>query len=258
MSNPRAIELFAQVYDLAPANDPSAALKLGEGAFAAMSARPANPHDAETCRLLSLAALHPKIDDSVVADRWRVRATARFALVDWPEGVAATFMSQAFVVLARLNRGYPHGRTLDVIQGSTEPLLMLDELVPFTVRPGSRVSVSERSPSPQLIERFLHEKRGFFELLLKRFDDARSSYDHAAIAARGSARGEIKVGAGRALVDYVAAHATDFDRAPAVAQTAELLAAAERLGEHDLVAQATDNLAEMRNDGTRLVPYELL
>lgn len=251
-------ELFAKVFALAPANDAAAALELADREWPGVHTRAANAADAETCRLAMLSCLDPGIADHGRAATWRARALARFALIGWREGVASILMAGAFTALAQANRDYADGKTLDVVVGSDEALLVLDELEPFTVEPGSGITVGTRSPTPQLVRRFLYEKRGFLLLLAGRYADARASYAEAAGAAATSPRGSIKVRAGLALVDYRAALDGDGDPADALARTEAVATDARELGEADLVRDAEHNAAVMRAGGTDLVAYEIL
>ena len=66
-----AAELFEVVADAAPAD----ALNVGHANWSSISGRDANAHDAETCRLLSLAAIVASPDE---AETWRVRALVRY------------------------------------------------------------------------------------------------------------------------------------------------------------------------------------
>ena len=223
-----------------------------------MRQRVANPHDAETCRLLALCALELEERDIAQAEVWQVRALARFALLQWTEGVAAVFMGRAFSVLARDNSDYPKGVFLDAINGSLNALSVIDELEPFAKAPGSGVSVGTRSPSPALIERFLYEKRGFLLMLLKRFDEARESYKQAAEVAVGNARGELKVRAGAALVDYLDAVNTDNDATKATGETIKVLELAREAGETDIERTAAHNVEVMLAAAKNLLAYEIL
>lgn len=251
-----AEELWRAVYDAD--QEPAHALALAEEQWPAMHARPATPHDAETCRLLSLAALKLEEVNLVLAERWRTRALARFALLGWKEGVAAVFMGRAFVALAQANDDYPDGLTLDRITGSTESLEVMRELVPFAAGPASDFEVGDRSPSPKLIERFLHEKSGFFEMLLGRYEEARASYERAAQAAVGSIRGEIRVRAGLAMVDYLQDLHDGGDGAAGMASTAEVADAARNAAQHDVARAARHNVEVMKRVGRDLQAYEIL
>lgn len=251
-------QLFEAVSDVAPSRDPLGALELGASKWSAMRVREPNAYDAETCRLLYLCALELEKQDIPKAEVWRVRALARFTLLGWTEGVAAIFMGRAFSVLALENSEYVNGATLDVVHGSLNALAIIDELEPFAQAPGSGISVGKRSPSPALIKRFLHEKRGFLLLLLKRYEEARASYSRAAEAALGSSRGELKVRAGAALVEYLDALASGSDVTTPTNATAEVHARARDSGEIDIERTAMQNVQVMRNLATNLRAYEIL
>ena len=152
-------EIYGQLADLAPSGDPAAALRLGAAHWAEMSARDPNAHDAESCRLLSLAAIEQNPPDFVTAEVWRTRALARFALVGWHEGVAAALMGRAFSELGRANDDYAAGATLDVIRGSEAALYILNEHELFIrVAPSGSASV----PGPLRASGAVPRRRAFF------------------------------------------------------------------------------------------------
>lgn len=248
-----AVELYVQIADLAPSADPVAALSVGNAHWAEMAARDPNPHDAESCRLLSLAAIEQDPPDLEVAELWRMRALARFTLTGWHEGVAAVVMGRAFGTLSRVNDDYIKGSTLDVIIGSQVALDLFDELSLFLDAEPSGISVGPRSPNQGVLARFLHEKRGFLLLTLGRLAEARESYSQAAAVCKGNPRGEVKVRLGSALVDYL-----DGSAEAARDETRAALTVARELGEIDLVEKGERNLAVMERGGRDLSPYEIL
>lgn len=250
-----AEELFALLFELAPNVDPDAALALGEVQWPAMASRTPCPHDAESCRLLSLAALELNPPDFLAADLWRTRALTRFALSGWHEGMAAVLMGRALTALSKANEDYPNGKTLDVIQGCRPALAFLDELEYFIRASPSGISVGPRSPDQALLARFLHEKRGFLLLALGDLDAAKQSYKEASAAAVGNPRGSVKVRLGHALVDYVSGA-----RSEALADTRAALADAKQLGPAgiDLVEWGEANVTVMERNGVELRPYEIL
>lgn len=247
-----AEELYARVADLAPDRDAAAALEIGRKHERELLDRPPSPHDAETCRLLSLCALAPTIEDNRLADTWRARALARFALVGWHEGVGAVAMGLALGWLARANDDYAAGRTLDVLVGSDDALAALDEVRLFLRVPPSGHTLGPRSPSHEVLRRFVHEKRAFLLLLLGRVDEAREGYAWAAEVARadGNARGEVKSLLGATLVDHAAG------------EVGRALDETERLAAQstwtDLSEAAAHNAEVMRRGGRDLLPYEIL
>jgi tetratricopeptide (TPR) repeat protein len=250
-----AEELYSQIADLAPSIDPKAALLLGNAHWEAMSARDPNPHDAESCRLLSLAAIEQETPDFLLADLWRDRALELFTRVGWYEGVATVLMSKAFKALAVRNDDFPQGKTLDVIKGSADAASQMDEMLPILQLGPSGFSVGDRSPSLEVVRRFYHEKRGFLLLAMGRLDDARDSYRRAADAAVGNPRGTVKVRLGTALVDYMAG-----SRTMALADTRSAVADACTLGRDgvDLVRDGEYNITVMERGGEELRPYEIL
>lgn len=248
-----AEQLYLAVAELAPSVNPRAALALGRDHWDELSARDPNPHDAETCRLLSLASIEQAKPDFPMAELWRMRALARFALTGWHEGVAAIAMGRAFTALSTQNNDYSLGKTLDVIEGSQTALELLEDLELFLRVPPSGITVGPRSPSQTVLRRFLHEKRGFLLLALGRVQEATASYDQAEICSRGNPRGEVKVQLGRALVVYMAG-----DVARALMDTREALGKACELREADLVKIGGYNIAVMERSGRDLRPYEIL
>lgn len=250
-------ELFGQVFDLAPSRNPSAALALGAEQWTWMAARPATAEDAETCRLLSLAALEPDVDDPVMMVTWRSRALTRFALLGWHEGIAALLMGDAFRALSIVNDAYPDGKTLDKVTGSRDAISIIEQIEPFSHDPGSGISAGTRSPSPALVRRWLYEKRGFFRMAAGDFEGAGEDYDRALMESQGSLRGQIKVRLGRVLSDYLAAHSEGVDGEPFAAATAELRSQLEQ-GDGDLLRASAHNIEVMRRGGKDVMPYEYL
>ncbi|WP_457099651.1 hypothetical protein [Microbacterium sp. P5_E9] len=253
MTSPQ--ELYESVADLAPSVDPARALSIAVAAWDEMKARAADPHDAETCRLLALAAIDLPEPDFALAEIWRTRALTRFALTGWHEGVGVLQMSRAFIALARANDDYARGRTLDLIEGASETLVIMEELALFVRSAPSGITVGPQSPSTSLLARMLHEKGGFFLLTLRRLTDARESYDRAIAVSveAGSLRGETKSRMGAALVDCF-----QGDRDRAIQSTEDGVAVSADAGFPDLVAIGKHNLAAMRRGEMGLRPYEFL
>ena len=251
-------DVYEQIYELAPSRDPATATRLADDHWPQMLERAANPHDAETCRLVYLAHLERDDRDLRAVDRWRTRALARFGLLGWREGVAAVMMSTVFVILAQDNDDYPAGTTLDVLRPSPDALDLLAELEPFTVGEGSGFRVGPRSPNPALIARFVHEKRGFLLLLAQRYDEAQASYRRAATAALGSPRGELKVAAGAALVEYLSHLDGGGDLRESLAATRAALEQARAQHEDDIATTAGHNAAVIAAGGRDLRAYEIL
>jgi tetratricopeptide (TPR) repeat protein len=222
-----------------------------------MAAREPNSFDAESCRLLSLAAIEQNPPDINLGEVWRTRALVRFTLIGWHEGVGAVLLARAFGALSIENGDYPdgNGKTLDVMRGSSAAVDILDEIVSLMDAAPSGIRVGTRSLDKDLLERFYYEKRGFFLLALGRLDDARASYVRAAevAAAAGSKRGQVKVRLGRALVEYASG-----SREVALAETRVAVDDARTLGEDDLVKTGEQNLTVMERGGIDLHPYEIL
>jgi hypothetical protein len=220
-----------------------------------IAARPANPHDAEVCRLAMLAAAHAQ--DFGPVRLWRSRALARFSAIGWVEGVGSIIIGEAFVELARKNNDYTAGRTLDVIKSSDVALGVLAELERFTVGSGSGCRLGPGSPSQAVLKRLLHEKRGFLLLLSGDYDAARESYSRALEAAGTNRRGQVKVQLGRLLVDYL--DAEDAQQHGHIAEeTARLGREASEASSPDVAETAEVNAKVMREGGQALAPYEIL
>jgi len=252
-----ATSLLARVIDLAPTTDPAGALALGESEWPQMEARAATAEDAESCRLLSLSGAETR--DHAAADRWRDRARTRAEAVGWPELVAALDMSEAFRTLSVHNDDYRRGRTLDVIEGSTEAVDLIRRLGPVAEGPDSGIRVSRQSPSVALIRRFVLEKTGSFQLALRQWDEAAESFAGAVRAAEGP-RGLLKSRGGLALADYSRAREAGDHQGMAAATEATESVAAESLthGEGDVESTARHNAAVMARGGGDLLLYEIL
>jgi hypothetical protein len=254
-----AEELLAHVYELAPTKDPAAALALGADQWDAMSTRPANPEDAETCRLLAISGA--ETGEYSVADRWRDRARALGEKVGWPELIAALDMSEAFKALSIRNGDYHRGKTLDVIDGSPEAVELISTLSRVANGPESGIRVSDRSPSVALIRRFVLEKTGSFQLALGQWDLAAVSFAQAVKFAE-SPRGLLKSRGGLALAVYSRAMDTPNDDsdslATALAETRSIADEAGTMGEDDVASTAGHNANVMARSGRDLLLYEIL
>ncbi len=231
-----------------------ALLALAAEQWPALSSRKANAFDAETCRLVMLAAA--KHDEFEALRLWRARALSRFTAVGWVEGVASILMSEAFTELSRENDFYAAGRTLDVIVPSATALAMLEEIERFTEGPGSGIELSRRSPSQASLRRLFHEKRGFLLLLAGDHQESRAAYERA-LAAAANERGKIKVRLGIELVDYSAALAAG-GVLPSGDETRHLGGAASAAQSGDIAETATLNAGVMDSGGRALHPYEIL
>ena len=250
--------LYDVVADLdTKSHDPEVARKLitlADESLAEMSARDSDPYDAETCRLVMLAAA--KLDEFELMRVWRSRALARFAEVGWVEGVGMIIMSEAFTELSRANRFYQAGRTIDVLITSPTALAMLDEMARFTEGPGSGFELAGRSPSQASLRRLYPEKRGFLLLLGEDFQASRASYE-VALAAAANERGKVKVRLALLLVDYLGELAEGMPTSGGN-ETRRLGEQAAMVASSDLTEIAEHNAKVMDAGGRSLMPYEIL
>lgn len=249
--------LLARIIELAPTKDPVSALALGETEWPEMAARTATPEDAETCRLLSISG--SEIGDYAVADLWRNRARVLGEAVGWPELIAALDMSQAFRALSVRNDSFCRGKSLDVIEGSSDAVVLIKKLAPVADGPDSGIRVSRQSPSPALIRRFVLEKTGSFQLALKQWDEAAESFTRAIDAAEGP-RGLLKSRGGLALANYcrgLQARAQDAISA-ALTETESVAAEATARDQGDIAVNAQHNAEVMARRGQDLLLYEIL
>lgn len=252
--NPK--ELLDAVFELAPTADPAAALALGDEHWPEIAARDFNAEDAETCRLLSISAA--ELSDYAVAAQWRRRALIRAAFLGWGEMVAALVMADAFIALSKRNDDYKRGRTLDLIEGEAESVQIIKDLEPFTLEPGSGISVTPKSPNPALLRRFVLEKSGSFQAALRAWDDAIDSFTRAVDGAEGP-RGRLKARGGLALAKYGKTFDAGTTADPAViAETKAVQTEAEAIGEGDIAKTAAHNADVMSRGGGELLLYEIL
>ena len=219
----------------------------------AISSRSGQPEDAETCRLAMIsAAAQARYPVSVL---WQARALTRFVALDWHEGAAAVIMSNTFRLLALANDGYSNGKTYDVLRPAPEAVLLLQDLLPFTERPGRGYKCG---PTPELIARFVHEKSGFLLALELRWEDAIAAYDRAEAYVKPEPRGQVKVPLGRALVRYLSERDAGRDGQESAAVTEQLSADPRTLAHEDLSQTAKINLERMHEGRLDLIPYEIL
>ncbi len=246
-------ELLALVKRTWSDGDYRGVLEIAAAEWPAISSRSGPPEDAETCRLAMISAAAAKrYSESVL---WQARAMTRFVALDWHEGAAAVIMTGTFRLLAMANDDYADGMTYDVLRPAPEAVLMLEDLVPFTKRPGRGFDCG---PAPDLIARFVHEKSGFLLALERRWEDAFAAYDRAMDYVASEQRGQVKVPLGRAAVTYLSERAAGRDGHEGIAIT-EKLAADERTRHHDdLTRIAETNLERMRDGRPDLIPYEIL
>ena len=124
--------------------------------------------------------------------------------------------------------------------------------------PGPSFDLGSGSPTNELLERVLHEKRGFLLLLARSYQQSRESYLRALDATAGQVRGEIKVGLGLALVDYLEAVDANTDASGPTTATREFGERAALTENRDLAAVANSNAALMSVGKLNLEPYEIL
>ena len=257
-----AADLLAQaraLFSATDGRDPAALLDMTsslEGEYAAMARRAPSAADAETCRLAMLAAIGA--GDHREADVWRARALARAAAVGWTAALGYLVMGEAFRVLARDNDAYSLGRTFDVIRPSSAAERIVDEVEVLVRASGPSFDLGPTAPSRELLERSVHEKRGFLLLLSGDLPRAREYYLLALEAVAGQVRGGIKVRLGLALVDYMESARSGSDATATREATERLSREAADAGIRDLAATAARNAEVMTAGGRELEPYEIL
>lgn len=251
--------LLAEIVELAPTKDPVRALELGDAEWPAMESRGATPEDAEICRLLAVSA--GEVGDYPAAERWRQRSRVRGEAVGWPELVAALDMQLAFKALSIRNNDYANGKTLDVIEGSTEAVELIQRLAPVADGPDSGIRVSAQSPSVALIRRFILDKTGAFQLALGQWPEAAASFTKAIAGAEG-ARGRLKSRGGLWLALYSGAMDAGDDGAAEEAHVATRAVAIEATENgprtEDVAITAHHNVEVMSRRGRDLLLYEVL
>lgn len=247
-----ASEFLAAVQDRW-SESPAEVLRLVTEQWSAIASRSRCAEDAEACRQAMLAA--GALDEYVVTGMWKARALARFAALDWREGVAAILMVDVFKVLAVAHEGYPDGTTFDVLRPCPEALAIIDELRPFAERGGRPYDFG---PDAELLTRFVHEKVGFLLAVEGRFDAAEERYEQALRHVIAEPRGQVKVRAGLELVRYLRDLAQGGRGAAASAATATLAANPLTRRFSDIAAIADANVERMREARRDVLPYELL
>ncbi len=261
MSDSAAAQLYDQVSTIAPEKDPTTVIRLGDEHWPEIRDRKANPHDAETCRLVGLACALTSRYDAI--EVWRSRAEIRFAEVGWLDGTATVISSRALAELSRDNDDYARGRTLDVIEGSIAAYEIVETISPLAQGGRSmpdELRIGDKAPGPDLTARFYWEKSGFFLLLLGRFAESRVRYARAAEIARPG-RGAAKVRGGALLVEYLAARAGEaiaLGPDEIVAEQREVVAQTAEVGDPDIHDTAMHNLEVFERHGDDPKPYEVL
>lgn len=247
-----ATELLAAVQDRWSVS-PAEVLRLLTDQWPAVASRSRCAEDAEGCRQAMLAA--GALREYVVAGMWKARALARFAALDWHEGVAAILMVDVFKVLAVAHEGYPDGTGFDVLRPCPEALAIIDELRPFAEQGGRPYDFG---PDAELLTRFLHEKAGFLLAVAGRFDAAEECYEQALQHVFAEPRGQMKVRAGLELVRYLRDVEEGGSGAAAAAATATVAADPLMRRFSDIAAIADANVERMREGRRDVLPYELL
>lgn len=232
---------------------PAEVLRLVTDQWRGVAARTLCAEDAESCRQAMLAA--GALQKYAVAGMWKARALARFAALDWREGVAAILMVDVFKVLAVAHEGYPEGTTFDVLRPCPEALAIMDELRPFAEQGGRP---HDFGPDAELLTRFRYEKTGFLLAVAGRFDDAEQHYEQALKHVLAEPRGQVKVRAGLELVRYLRDLAQGGSGTVAFAATEALAADPLMRRFSDMAAIADVNVERMREGGRNVLPYELL
>ena len=257
-----AAVLLAQVRDLfrdIDGRDPAPVQRLlgvVQSAFPAMAKRPPSAADSETCRQAMITAVYA--EDHREADVWRARCLSRAAAVGWVPAIGMLIMGEAFHCLARDNDDYPRGKTFDVMLPSSATEQIMDEIEALLSVPGPSFDLGSGTPTYELLERVLHEKRGFLLLLSRAYQQSRESYLRALDATAGQVRGEIKVRLGLALVDYLEAVDADTDASAPTNATLEFGKRAALTENRDLATIANSNAALMSLGATNLESYEIL
>lgn len=249
-------ELFDQV-DGTWWNDGAAqALALVTERWPEIAARPTlTAEDGEVCRQAYLAAKRLGFHEDALL--WKVRALSRFAAVGWGVGAAAILMTEVHRLLARANDDYAAGKTLDLLQPSPHAAEVLEELRPFTGADAADPRF-DFGPTPTLIARFYHERRGILATIEGRYSDAEEAYAVAADAAANEPRGAIKVDGNRALAQYLAALDAGSEIEAQQERTRRVLSIATERELDDLAAWASHNVAAMERRSRAVLLYEML
>lgn len=197
--------------------------------------------------------------DLSAASQWRARALSRFVITGWKEGVAAIIISGSFSELARVNDDYPAGQFLDVIKPAPAALAILDEAASCAAETPSGITVGPNSPSPELIARWVNEKRGFHLLLQGDYRASRKAYERALEMAGFSRRGRVKVQLGLELLNYLEALASGgLASSTATEALTDEAKAFRDANLTDLVKLGSFNALEMTRGSRHLKPYEIL
>ena len=248
--------LLTTVYNLA-GSAPGQALQLANTDWPEIASRSPTPEDAETCRLAAVSAAQIEAYDT--AALWRTRARSIAVAVPWPELIAAVDMAEAFVILARRNDDYARGRTLDVLEGSTEAIAIIQSLAPVADGADSNIRVTPKSPSAALIRRFILEKTASLQLAAGQWDAASANFAKA-VALAESERGVLKSRGGLAIANYSRGLELENMEATSssLAETRAVASEADSSKESDFAATARHNAVVMARGGSELLLYEIL
>jgi hypothetical protein len=233
--------------------EPAAVVAAADEAWPAMSGRAHRPEDAETCRQVMLAANRLGLRQE--ASVWKVRASIRFASCGWPEGVAATLISEFYLAFARANDFFESGTHLGVLRASADAQAILDEL--------RAVGEAGRRPQPfgpdgALLMRLAVEKTGLMLTLAGELDRARVEFQQALAFVGEDRRGDLKVRASLALLSYLSATRAGGDPTAAAQETLALARSSEAARFSDIGGLLEQNGERMQAGRQDLLIYENL
>jgi hypothetical protein len=204
------------------------------------------PPSAETatlCRMAMQACARQQEYD--LAFVWRARSLRLSVEAGWPNGVAAILVSEAFSIL----RGKLHSPPARV----EAALQVIEEMKPLL----EIATSSDVGPSPSVLRRLYHEKRGFLLFLLGRYSEAERAYTRAARFCDEDERGRLKVIGGRALVRYLR-DPSGVGRDRALRETTQIIEQARAGSWLDVLEPAITNHRRIKRGSANLVPYETL
>jgi hypothetical protein len=168
---------------------------------------------------------------------------------------AAVLMTDMFRALAAANDDYPTGQTIDVIRSSPEAEAIVDAVA---VLAASRERQRPFGPTPELVKRFAHEKRGMLLTIAGRYEEADAAFAAAYDRTRNEPRGRVKVRAARILANYLAALRDGKDTAPMLRATRAIAEDAKRHNFDDIAGWAHQNVDAMSARSRAVRVYEML
>lgn len=186
---------------------------------------------------------------------WRARAMALAAAVGWSDGVMAIAQTEAFRLLAFVNREGAHPSDGDY-QVPKEAFQVVDDLRLYleTRRDDADAGLAiEGAPSADWLGRMHYEKRGFLALAS---DDPRAAvdaYENARRFVERDPRGRYKVKGARALALFVMGMEDEARR-----ETEEVARDAREAGHVELADTADENVEFMKGNRPRFTPYDKL